>query len=575
MKVAISMLAFLLLAVGSQAATLVDDFETYDVGAVPSPWVITDGAPAVGQESGGNQYTESYGSYRGLAGVTISDSDTETTVFYRIFKPAGTSPDCSIGLSNLAAPQGDWNDFEAYVVVVSGNLLARNGSGNQTIVSLMAEATWYNIWLVINNNANTYDVYVTTGSADAASGDRVANDFVFRKSTADDLVAFKVYGRSDGPVRVDDIYISGGLDLTIPVSSTPAPVIVTDPSDAAANETQQVVLETVFTSESTPSVEWYKVASPDDILLDTLDADIDVQLTYDSQFDQYTSVLTMSNLQAADAGRYYCKVTNESGLTRISKIADLLIYGLVAHWSLDQNDYDGSDYLDQVDNHHAAVTGTPTFVVGADGTANGAVQITETSGWAMAPVFDPVQQSGQMTISFWANWSQTLVTEADLQADSSAGEQLIMANGLKADGQWQHVCTVYDGTTGKLYVDGVLRDQGSWQLPGETQAAINIGISRDETKVFNGAMDDVRLYNYAMTEFEVADLRYALSGDRSCILEYAAAYDLSGAKSQPDCVIDLYDLVAFATQWLSQYDMDNFSELANDWQSTGLYPILP
>ncbi len=369
-----------------------------------------------------------------------------------------------------------------------------------------------------------------------------------------------------------DVGSIGGLDnLAIIAEATP-PSIVSHPDDVTVNEMQTAIFETVFTSESTPSAAWYRVASPDDVWMDPAESGIDVQLTYDAVSEQYTSTLTMAGVTTSDGGQYYGQITNDTGAPHNSDAAGLTVYGLVAHWTFNQDRYSNSDYLEEVSGYDADVTGTPTFVTGADGTVGGAVQITETDGWAMAPVFDPVQQSGQMTVSFWANWSQAQGMEADLQADSSAGEQLIMANGLKADTQWQHVCTVYDGTTGKLYVDGVLRDEGTWPLPTDTEAAINIGISGDQTNVFNGAMDDLRLYNYAMTEFEVADLRYAFSGQRSCILEYGVVYDLSGASGQPDCVIDLYDLTAFATQWLSQYDMDDFLEVSGYWQSSGLYP---
>ncbi len=567
---------FLLLALTTQAAVLVDDFESYTApGSITSPWVQTDGSPTFEQEASGNQCMESYGSYLSLDTDSIPDTDTATTAFYRIYKSGGTSPDCSVGLSDLTTPTGDWGDFEAYVSVVGNDLRARNGSSNTSIMTI-SDAAWYNIWLVINNSTQTYDVYVTTDSADATAGDLQANDYAFRTGNGDtpvDLVTFKVYGRDYAPIRVDDIYISNGVDLSIP-SGLPIPIITSQPEDITANETQSAVFETVFTSVSTPSAAWYKVATPTDLLMDPAETNIDVQLSYDTPTEQYTATLSMTGLMTSDAGQYYCKITNDGG-SRNSNTANLMVYGLVAHWTLDQDSYSGGNYLEEVAGNDAAVNGTPTFVTGADGTANGATQITASDGWALAPVFDPIQQSGQMTISFWANRGETSATEDDLIAESTDGEMLTMSNGLKADSQWQHICTVFDGTTGKLYVDGLLQDEGSWALPTETEAAVNIGVSSDGLHAFNGSLDDMRLYNYALTDTEVADLRYALSGESSCILALDATYDLSGPDSQPDCVINIFDLVTFANRWLTppdNYGLSEFADLASTWQSSGLYP---
>jgi hypothetical protein len=562
----------LLLAAAAQAAVQVDNFEEYATGPTASPWVVTDGSPVIGREAGGNQYIESFGSYRHLAGLAISDSDTETTVFFRLYKPAGTSPDCSVGLSNLADPQGDWNDYEAYVVVVSGNLLARNGNGNTSILSPMSEAVWYNIWMVINNNANTYDVYVTTGSSNAAAGDRKADNFVFRKSTAGALATFKIYGRSTGgPVWVDDIYISGGTDLTIPSQTSSPPVLLSHPADAAVNEDQDAAFQVCFTSRTAPSADWYKVASPADQLMDPAQPGIDVQVTYDAQTEEYTSTLTLTGLKVADGGLYYCRVSNESGFPRNTNAARLTVYGLAAHWTLDADSFGGGVYRDEAGGYDALVTGVPVFVTGAEGSASRAVRITADSGWALCPTLNPAGPGGEMTVSFWVNWNEAGAPQ-DLLAESTGEERLVQTGGLSADGRWRHVCAVFDGTTGKLYVNGLLQDQAAWLTPADTAANINIGCDSAGGNIFNGDMDDMRIYNYALTPAQIADIYFAMTGRSVCILDYAAPYDLSGPENLPDCIVDLYDLAAVAARWLCPYDLEYFSGFAGNWRSSGLYP---
>jgi hypothetical protein len=330
------------------------------------------------------------------------------------------------------------------------------------------------------------------------------------------------------------------------------------------HETQTASFDTIFTSESTPAVTWYKVASPADIAMSP-----DNELTtYNALEEEYTSTLTIINTAMSDAGYYYCEVNNESGYPRSSDAAALTVYGLMAHWTLDQASYVGGYYQEEIGGYHAAVNGSPAFVQGADGNSDNAVQITATDGWALCPPLNPVNQSGQLTVSFWANWGEPHGTQQDLKAQSSQGDQLVMTDGLTADGQWQHICTVFDGTgpDGKLYVNGLLQDQTVWPALLSANATINIGIDSNEENPFNGALDDMRLYNYALTAAEVAVIHDAWD---TCSL----VYDLTGPAGLPDCTVNVYDLAAFANRWLTppdNYDMENFADFSAEWLSSGL-----
>lgn len=65
---------------------------------------------------------------------------------------------------------------------------------------------------------------------------------------------------------------------------------------------------------------------------------------------------------------------------------------------------------------------------------------------------------------------------------------------------------------------------------------------------------------------------YEVTGRSVCILDYAPAYDLSGPAGQEDCVVNLYDLAAFAVQWPAGYDFEEFAGFSGRWQSSGMYP---
>jgi hypothetical protein len=81
------------------------------------------------------------------------------------------------------------------------------------------------------------------------------------------------------------------------------------------------------------------------------------------------------------------------------------------------------------------------------------------------------------------------------------------------DGKWHHVVSVYDGLRMNLYVDGVL--DISSEAVGEISTnarTVLIGANEEATakgepdRSFDGLIDDVRIYDYALTEAEIKNL---------------------------------------------------------------------
>lgn len=75
------------------------------------------------------------------------------------------------------------------------------------------------------------------------------------------------------------------------------------------------------------------------------------------------------------------------------------------------------------------------------------------------------------------------------------------------DGNWHHVAVVFSnpGNNVALYVDGVLDTQGSLTVPANTGFANNIVIGRriDGVNYFSGDIDEVRIWNTALTQTEI------------------------------------------------------------------------
>ena len=70
-------------------------------------------------------------------------------------------------------------------------------------------------------------------------------------------------------------------------------------------------------------------------------------------------------------------------------------------------------------------------------------------------------------------------------------------------GKWYHVVATYDGTNQKIYVNGVLentRGSAGYRAPSITTKIARRG---QGTNFINGTLDDVRIYNRALSAAEV------------------------------------------------------------------------
>jgi hypothetical protein len=221
---------------------------------------------------------------------------------------------------------------------------------------------------------------------------------------------------------------------------------------------------------------------------------------------------------------------------------------LVAHWSLNVADYDGN-YLDTVEGYIAQPAAEPNFIAGVRNEPNGAVMITSSSGWGLSEAFG-VDLTKGFTICLWVNWNgdwQGTINVDDLVVESSeSGAEYVVTNGLKANQRWQHVCITYEDGWLKVYLNGQLKMTESCEMSDAYEAAIAIG-NDSEQQIFNGSIDDIRLYNYALSQTEITQL---VTADKNCIRAYSLEYDFSGPYGLPDCVVSLYDMAEFSNHWL-------------------------
>ena len=101
-------------------------------------------------------------------------------------------------------------------------------------------------------------------------------------------------------------------------------------------------------------------------------------------------------------------------------------------------------------------------------------------------------------------------------SSSRSGDSNTTTNSFDAN-LWHHIAVVYDNTTNKIYVDGIL--QNTWQsksqaywvpLLGASYNKLSIGKSAGSTTWIGGLVNDARIYDHALSEKEVEEISKGL-----------------------------------------------------------------
>lgn len=87
---------------------------------------------------------------------------------------------------------------------------------------------------------------------------------------------------------------------------------------------------------------------------------------------------------------------------------------------------------------------------------------------------------------------------SDLTSDSTSGSTNL------TDGVWTHIAAIYDGSNVRLYVNGRLEatESGTGTISENTLTGY-IGGFNSSTYLFNGRIDDLRIYNYPLTSTQL------------------------------------------------------------------------
>ena len=190
---------------------------------------------------------------------------------------------------------------------------------------------------------------------------------------------------------------------------------------------------------------------------------------------------------------------------------------LVGYWKLDEPN--GGDAVDSSGNgntgkaHGTSVVGgminrARRFSGKGDYIEIPSINIRDAITVAAWVYSDNFMQSGFLVMKnpVDTQWALLLQSNRFLKwRGAGAGDKVMCP--APSNGAWHHIVAKQEGTTGSLYVDGALCSRAIQPAIGNGASSINIGrFDSGDHWYFNGHIDEVRIYNRALSDTEISQL---------------------------------------------------------------------
>jgi len=272
-----------------------------------------------------------------------------------------------------------------------------------------------------------------------------------------------------------------------------------------------------------------------------------------------SSTLILYDVVVYDEGQYYCKAENSVGVV-YSEMATLEVKRLKGHYEFEgnlsdstSNGYDGTMVHSPVySNDPCCIQGSACLLLSGSDDPNDLVSVDPN-------VLGIIGQ--EITVSFWiknnSEQYQSVVygggsggSVVNVQAPWN-GSTFVWESGNPDDGTdfayytdtesgWIYVaCTTETGGGEcKLYLNGALKATGSASklIAGATDMWFG--------KNVDGLLDDLKIYNYALSATEIGQEYVDMTGATICLTPY------NEADINEDCEVDLNDLALLGQNWL-------------------------
>ena len=206
---------------------------------------------------------------------------------------------------------------------------------------------------------------------------------------------------------------------------------------------------------------------------------------------------------------------------------------LVGCWQMDENGgtvlLDGSSFA-----NNATLYGSPTWAAGIGGSY--AIDFNGTSQYALVPDDPSLDIADQITILAWIRPEQYATQDllkkatngavngyelslATTKSDASSQRAFFRINQASTgdtyrinastmypiDGTWMHVAATFDGSTMRLYINGVEEAHSVGPVPPIelNNVPLSIGAQSTPSRYYKGWMDDTRVYHRALSPEEI------------------------------------------------------------------------
>lgn len=272
-----------------------------------------------------------------------------------------------------------------------------------------------------------------------------------------------------------------------------------------------------------------------------------------------------------------------------SHAQSFLTNGLVAYYPFTGNANDASGNGNNGTVHGATLTadrfGTANSAYSFNGVGSyvgfSTVPLNQTGNWTVTAWIQPAttNQLGQaVTVGYDNGTSATangFAFDMAGQTSGQQGNQLIGVFGgiasldsgyfFASSNQWYHIVMLQNAGITEFFVNGVQTAETQTGVTPRTPTALTIG-SANGTRFFNGSINDVRIYNLALSSNEVQQLYQYEAGSLNIQKAvYLNTYNLFiGSNYQFQASSDL-------TNWINQGPV--FTATNTYWQSTNYYQV--
>lgn len=156
--------------------------------------------------------------------------------------------------------------------------------------------------------------------------------------------------------------------------------------------------------------------------------------------------------------------------------------------------------------------GTGTAGLGDGGRPQAYPVITKGRGQGETPA--------NVNMNYWLGIATTGVLAADFEDSAGGVNHPILGTTVVPIGQWHHIAVTYTGSCWQLYLDGIAETMSGTACPNATpestsaqHAALATALQTNGTLptdsgYFSGVIDEVRIWNRALTQQEISDNRF-------------------------------------------------------------------